>query len=92
MEVIDSNDYQAKITDKKELKSWEGCRNALCDIIWEFVYTHRRDIPEDWNRIGFGLDDLSASIEAKEWVCFSDGYINVGCEYNDNYDPYVECM
>ena len=94
VDVIDSNDYRAEITDKKELKFWEDCRNVLCDIIWEFIYTHKGDIPEDWNRISFGLDDLSASVEAKEWVCFSDGHLDLDCIHsNDNgCDTFVECM
>lgn len=82
------------IRDKKELKSWEDCRNVLCDIIWEFMYTHKNDIPNDWNYICFGLDDLDASIKAGEWVCFSDGWMNVcSMHYNEEgYDLYVECM
>lgn len=80
------------ISDKKELKKWDECGNFLCDIIWEFIHTHRHDIPNDWNNICFGLDDLPASVKAGEWVCFSDGYINMGCKTNDDYDVYVECM
>jgi hypothetical protein len=92
VETYDNED--SEVTDKKELKKWEDCRNALCDIIWEFMYTHKSDIPNDWNRFHFGLDDLEPSCQAGQWVCFSDGYLDLDCiNSNDNgCDTFVECM
>ena len=92
VETYDNED--SEVTDKKELKKWEDCRNALCDIIWDFIYTHKNDIPNDWNYISFSLDDLEPSCQAGQWVCFSDGYFGLACiKSNDNgCDTFVECM
>ena len=80
-----------------EPERFEDCANVLTDIVNEFISQQGRDIPNDWNYFSFGLDDLQASIKYGEWICFSDGYMNLG-NFNwenpedERYDQFVECM
>jgi len=82
------------VTDEEELQKYEGCGEFLCDLVARFIESHSKDIPNDWNSFSFGLDSLSESCKWGEWVCVSDGYMNLG-NYNEEtkeYDEFVECM
>lgn len=82
--------------DKKVLKKFEDCRNVLCDIIWDFIYKHKNDLPCDWNCFVFSLDDLQESCKYGQWVAASDGYMclsNVDMDGDgDQRDEFVLCM
>ena len=86
--------------NKDEIKNPEmytECANFLADLVNEFMTRQGKNIPNDWNYFSFGLDDLQSSIKYGEWVCFSDGYINLGNinweKPEDNrYETFVECM
>jgi len=83
-----------KVEDEKELKKYDGCLDFLCDLVEQFLTSHKNDIPNDWNYFSFGLDSLYVSCKYGEWVCASDGYINLGNydEEKEEYDTFVECM
>ena len=83
-----------EITDETVLKKFEDCEFELCRLVDTFLYTHGKNIPNDWNYFSFGLDCLYESCKWGEWVCSSDGYMNRG-NYNEEtmyYDEFVECM
>ena len=83
-----------KETDENVLKQFDGCRDFLLSIVDEFLTIHGKDVPNDWNYFSFGLDSLMDSCKWGEWVCSSDGYINLG-NYNEDtkeYENFVECM
>ena len=80
-----------------EPEIFDDCANTLADIVNEFISQQGKNIPNDWNYFSFGLDDLQASIKYGEWVCFSDGYMNLGNlnwekPEDERYDQFVECM
>jgi len=90
---FDKNEW-VKEEDKNELSKFEGCKDFLLNIVEEFIASHRKNIPNDWNYFSFGLDSLMDSCKWREWVCSSDGYMNLG-NYNkesDDYTCFVECM
>jgi len=83
-----------KETSERKLKKFDECNDFLCKLVVEFIESHGVDIPNDWNDFSFGLDSLSESCKWGEWVCASDGYMNLG-NYNveeGEYDQFVECM
>ena len=89
------NKMSVEVTDEDELKKYEGMCDFLCEMVEWFFTRHGKDIPNDWNRFSFGLDSLMDSCEWGEWVCSSDGYINLGnfVEGEDGgWTDFVECM
>jgi len=88
------NKERVDVVDEDELKKFDGCDDFLCDLVDTFMSIHGKDIPNDWNYFSFGLDSLMSSCQYGEWVCDSDGYIELGNydENTDEYDEYVECM
>jgi len=83
-----------EVTDETVLKKFEDCEFELCRLVDTFLYNHGKNIPNDWNYFSFGLDCLYESCKWGEWVCSSDGYMNLG-NYNEEtkeYDEFVECM
>ena len=88
------NHRRIKEENNKELEKFDNCRDFICDALDWFMSKHGKDIPNNWNCFSFGLDALMYSCEYRQWVCTSDGYINLG-NYNNItniYDKYVECM
>ena len=79
-------------TDENKLKVFEGCSDFLLDLTTRFIESHGKNIPNDWNHFSFGLDSLYSSCEWGEWVCDSDGYINLSNVNGEEYDQFVECM
>lgn len=81
-------------TDEKKLKKFEKCADFLFGLVTEFIERNGNNIPNDWNYFSFGLDCLYESCKWGEWVCSSDGYMNLA-NYNEEtneYDEFVACM
>lgn len=93
---IDGENYERgeKIENPEQ---FDDCAGFLADLLNEFMTRCGKDIPNDWNYFSFGLDDLQSSIEYGQWVCFSDGYMNLGninweLPEKDRYESFIECM
>lgn len=89
--------YEQKSKKIENPEQFDDCARFLADLLNEFMTRCGKDIPNDWNYFSFGLDDLQTSLEYGEWVCFSDGYINLGnIDWTkpemERYDTFVECM
>lgn len=80
--------------DEYVIEKFGDCQDFLLGIVDEFLSRHGKNIPNDWNHFSFGLDSLMTSCQYGEWVCDSDGYMNLGNydEKTEEYDEYVECM
>lgn len=78
-----------KETDENRLEKFNDCSGFLCDMIAEFISTHGKNIPNDWNVFDFELDDLIYSCSQKVWVPSSDGSITLGNLTNDTYESFV---
>lgn len=89
------NRVMVVVTDEEELKKYEGLGDFLYDMVDWFFTREGKNIPNDWNRFCFGLDSLMDSCEYGEWVCASDGYMNLA-NFVDGEDggwtDFVECM
>lgn len=85
-------EHWVKCEDEDELLKFAPCAQFLTDIVYEFISRQGYDIPLDWNRFGFGLDELTTSCKYGEWCCFSDGSMGLGCRYGKGYDQYIECL
>lgn len=83
-----------KLEDESKLEGFVGCQDFLFGLISEFLEKNKRDLPLDWNGFWFGLDDLAASCEYGEWICASDGYMDLASVNDENKENelYVECM
>lgn len=84
-----------QVTDEDELKKFEGCGDFLYDLVIEFLSRYGKDVPNDWNRFAFGLDSLAESCDRGEWICASDGYMNLASfvEGEDGgWTEFIECM
>ena len=84
-----------EITDETVLKKFEDCEFELCRLVDTFLYSHGKNIPNDWNIFSFGLDSLYESCKWGEWICASDGYMTFGNLSDPDkrmYDEYVLCM
>lgn len=88
------NKTVVKVEEENVLERYKSCSEFLCDLVDWFITKHGKDIPNDWNHFSFGLDDLRNSCKWGEWICASDGYMNLGNydEKTDEYEEYVECM
>ena len=79
----------------EELEKYDGLGDFLYDLVDWFFTREGNNIPNDWNRFCFGLDSLMDSCEYGEWVCASDGYMNLA-NFVDGEDggwtDFVECM
>ena len=83
-----------EVTDETVLEKFGYCALELCSLVDTFLHSHGKNIPNDWNIFNFGLDSLYESCKWGEWICASDGYMNLG-NYNEEtkeYDAFVECM
>lgn len=82
----------AEETNVKKLNNFKKCSEFLFDMVTRFIESNGKNIPNDWNHFSFGLDGLSHSCEYGEWVCTSDGYMNLMNVTDGEYDQFVECM
>ena len=82
----------AEETNEEKLNVFDGCRDFLLDLVIQFIESQGKDIPNDWNCFSFGLDSLYQSCKWGEWVCSSDGYMNLVNVNGVEYDQFVECM
>lgn len=83
-----------KLEDESKREGFVGCQDFLFGLISEFLEKNKKDLPLDWNRFWFGLDDLAASCEYGEWIAASDGYMSLASVNDENKEKelYVECM
>lgn len=82
------------LEDESKREEFVGCQDFLFGLISEFLEKNKRDLPLDWNGFWFGLDDLAASCKYGEWICASDGYMDLASVNDENKENelYVECM
>jgi len=82
------------LEDEPKREEFVGCQDFLFGLISEFLEKNKRDLPLDWNGFWFGLDDLAASCKCGEWICASDGYMDLASVNDENKENelYVECM
>ncbi len=81
-------------TNTEKLNKYKECADFLCDLLGRFIEDQGVDVPNNWNYFSFGLDSLYDSCKYGEWVCVSDGYMNL-LNYIDgekDYETFVECM
>ena len=92
---ISIKNYDSVEEDESRLNLFVGCEGFLCDIIDWFMTKHGKNVPNNWNRISFGIDNILASCENGEWVPSSDTYFGLE-QYDDQdedkYISFVECM
>lgn len=71
----------------------QECADFLCDLVAEFIESHLKDIPLDWNALSFHIDSLEQSCKYNEWCAYSDSYLNIGnLNFEDKYTSYVVSM
>lgn len=82
------------LEDESKREEFVGCQDFLFGLISEFLEKNKRDLPLDWNGFWFGLDDLAASCKYGEWICASDGYMDLASVNDENKENelYIECM
>lgn len=76
--------YNKKPVDDERMMKFDECSGFLCDIIDEFISTHGKDIPNDWEKITFGLDDIKSSCKHRVWCSNSDGVFTMSLPDDDH--------
>lgn len=64
----------------------------ICDILDEFLSSHKNNIPNDLNYFKFYMDGIYHSVNYGYWTSASDAYMSLGYQGDDDRERYVECM
>ena len=92
--VDEKNRIPVQVTDDKDLEKFGELIDVFTEMFDWFITKQGKNIPNDWNKFTFSLDDLMESCKWGKWVSDSDGYMHLGYynEKSGRLTDFVECM